>query len=108
MNGSPTGAVIWWTIAGVAVTTAMIKAFGPVVLGGRPLPARFNGVIVLTAPAVLAALIATSIFADGARLGVGASTVGVAAASVIVWRRGSVLLAVVAAAAVTAILRAVA
>ena len=107
MNGSLTGAAIWWTIAGVAVTTALIKTFGPVVLGGRPLHERFSGVIVLTAPAVLAALVATSIFADGARLAVGASTVGVAAAAVIVWRRGSVLLAVVTAAVVTALLRAV-
>ncbi|MGJ9421065.1 AzlD domain-containing protein [Aeromicrobium sp. CF3.5] len=107
MNGSVTGAAIWWTIAGVAVTTAAIKSFGPVLLGGRALPARFSGVIVLTAPAVLAALVATSVFADGPRLAVGASTVGVAAAAVIVWRRGSVLLAVVAAATVTAILRAV-
>ncbi len=107
MNGSLTGAAIWWTIAGVAVTTAAIKSFGPVLLGGRPLPERFSGVIVLTAPAVLAALVATSIFADGARLSVGASTVGVAVAGLIVWRRGSVLLAVIAAAAVTAILRAI-
>lgn len=100
-------ATIWWTIAGVAVTTAAIKAFGPVVLGGRELPPRFAGVVVLTAPAVLAALIATSILADGTRLTVGAETVGVAAAAAVAWWRRSPLLAVLTAATVTALLRAV-
>lgn len=99
-------ATIWWTIIGVAVTTAAIKAFGPVVLGGRPLPRRFAGVIVLTAPAVLAALVATAVFADGDHLAVGASTVGVGAAAIVSWRKGSVLLAVLVAASVTALLRA--
>ncbi len=100
-------AVIWWTIAGVAVTTAAIKAFGPVVLGGRPLPSRFSGVIVLTAPAVLAALVATSVFADGDHLALGASTVGVGAGALVSWRHGSPLLAVFVAASVTALIRAV-
>jgi branched-subunit amino acid transport protein len=99
-------AVIWWTIVGVAVTTAAIKTFGPVVLGGRPLPARFAGVIVLTPPAVLAALVATSVFADGDQLAVGASTVGVGVAAVVSWRKGSPMVAVLVAAAVTAVLRA--
>lgn len=100
-------AIIWWTIVGVAVTTAAIKAFGPVVLGGRPLPPRFGGVIVLTAPAVLAALVATSVFADGDHLAVGASTVGVGAAAIVSWRKGSPMIAVLVAATVTALLRAV-
>ena len=31
---------IWWTIIGLAVTTALVKAAGPVVFGGRePHPA---------------------------------------------------------------------
>lgn len=99
--------VVWITIVGVAVTTAAIKAFGPVVMGGRPLPPRFAGVIVLTAPAVLAALVATAVFADGQRLAVGAATVGVGAAAVVSWRKGSPVLAVLVAASVTALLRAI-
>ena len=99
-------ALVWWTIAGVAVTTMAIKSFGPVLLGGRQLPERFNGVIVLTAPAVLAALVATAIFADGDQLAVGAKTVGVAVAAVVAWYRRSPLLAVIVAAGVTAGLRA--
>jgi uncharacterized membrane protein len=99
--------MIWWTIAGVAVTTVAIKAFGPVVMGGRVLPPRFAGVIVLTAPAVLAALVATSVFADGDHLAVGASTVGVGAGAIVSWRKGSPMIAVLVAAAVTALLRAV-
>lgn len=102
-----TSSTVWLTILGVAVTTAAIKAFGPVVMGGRPLPPRLAGVIVLTAPAVLAALVATAIFADGRQLAVGAATVGVGAAAIVSWRRGSPMLAVLVAAAVTALLRAV-
>ena len=61
--------------------------------------------IILTAPAVLAALVATAVFADGDHLAVGASTVGVGAAAIVSWRK-VVLLAVVVAATVTALLRA--
>ena len=57
---------IWWTIAGCTVVTAVIKAFGPVVMGGRELPDRLQGVIVLLAPALLAALVVTAALADGA------------------------------------------
>ncbi|MCL3820093.1 AzlD domain-containing protein [Aeromicrobium wangtongii] len=100
-------ATIWWTIAGCALVTAVIKAIGPVALGGRDLPPRLVGVIALMAPALLAALVLTSTFAVGDEWRIGASTVGVAVACVILWRRGPLLLAVVTAVAVTALLRAV-
>ncbi|MCD9199158.1 AzlD domain-containing protein [Aeromicrobium wangtongii] len=100
-------ATIWWTIAGCALVTAVIKAIGPVALGGRDLPPRLVGVIALMAPALLAALVLTSTFAVGDEWRIGASTVGVAVAGVILWRRGPLLLAVVTAVAVTALLRAV-
>lgn len=98
-------ATVWWTIAGCTVVTALIKAIGPVALGGREIPARLNGVIVLMAPALLAALVVTSTFAVGDQWHVGASTVGVAVAGVILWRRGPLLLAVLVAVLVTAGLR---
>ena len=62
--------------------------------------------IVLMAPALLAAFVVTQALADGERLHVGADTAGVAAAGIVVWRGGSVLPAVVVAVAVTAGLRA--
>jgi branched-subunit amino acid transport protein len=98
-------AAVWWTIAGCTVVTAIIKGIGPVALGGRSIPPRVTGVITLMAPALLAALVVTSTFATGDRWHVGANTVGVAVGGLVLWRRGPVLLAVVAAVGVTAVLR---
>lgn len=96
-----------WALVGLcALVTAAIKAAGPVALGGRELPGWFAGVVGLMAPALLAALVCASALADCDRLGVGADTAGVAAAGAVLWRGGSVVLAVVAAAAVAAALRA--
>ena len=39
-------------IGGLAIVTAAIKAAGPIVLGGRELPAQLLGVISLLAPAL--------------------------------------------------------
>ena len=96
---------IWLLIAGVAVVTAVIKAAGPVFLGGRPLPPRVAGVVALMAPALLSALVVTSALADGDRYQIDASTAGVVVGGLVVWWRGSVVWGVVIAAAVTALLR---
>ncbi len=98
---------LWLLIGVTAVITAVIKAAGPVLLGGRELPARASSVIALMPPVLLAALVVTSTFADGRHLQVDASTAGVAVAGVLIWRRHSIVLAVVVAAAVTAAIRAV-
>lgn len=97
---------IWWTIAGTTVVTAVIKGFGPVVMGGRELPPRVGRVIVLMAPALLAALVVTNALADGEHLHVGADTVGVAVGgAVLLLTRAGVLTAVLVAAGLTAGLR---
>jgi branched-subunit amino acid transport protein len=93
-------------IAGCALVTAAIKAAGPVALGGRDLPEWSTRVIVLLAPALLAALVATAALADGDELALGAETGGVAAAGLVVWRTDSIVACVAVAAAVTAGLRA--
>jgi branched-subunit amino acid transport protein len=95
-------------IGGCAVVTAVIKAVGPVALGGRELPERFTGVIALMAPALLAALVVTAALANGDRLAVGPDTAGVAAGGLVAWRTGSIIGCVIVAAAVTALLRATA
>jgi branched-subunit amino acid transport protein len=96
-----------WALIGLcAVVTAMIKAFGPIALGHRDLPGWFTDVIVLMAPALLAALVVTAALADGDRLAVGADTAGVAVAGAALWRGANIILGVVIAAAVTAGLRA--
>ncbi len=94
------------TIAGCAAVTAAIKAVGPVVLGGRELPTWFTSVVILLSPALLAALVATQVFAEGDRLALEADTAGVAAGGLLFWRTDSIVACVFAAAAVTALVRA--
>jgi branched-subunit amino acid transport protein len=96
----------WVLVAGVGAATIAIKALGPVLLGGRPLPERVASVVRLLAPAVLAALVMTQTFADGRSLVLDARVLGVAAAGVALRLRAPVLLVIVAAAATTAIVRA--
>jgi branched-subunit amino acid transport protein len=98
-----TGATV---IVGSALVTFVIKAAGPVALGGRELPTWFTSVVVLLAPALLAALGATQALADGDQLKIGADTAGVAAGGLAVWRTGSIVACVLVAPAVTAALRA--
>ena len=93
-------------VLGASVITAVIKAAGPVALGGRDLPERFNGYIALLAPALFTALIVTQVLADGDELGVGADTAGLAVAGVALWRGASMVAGVLIAAATTALLRA--
>jgi len=95
----------WATIAGCTVVTFLIKGAGPVAFGGRDLPPWFARVVVLLAPALLAALIVASALADGRDLAIGEDTAGVGAAGVVLWRGASVLTGVGVAAAVTAGLR---
>lgn len=97
---------LWTLIVLTALLTAVIKAAGPVVLGGRELPAPLTKVLVLLPAVVLAALVATSALADGSTLQVDARTVGVVVGGVLLWQRRPLLLAVVVAAVVTAVLRA--
>jgi branched-subunit amino acid transport protein len=92
-------------IGGCALVTAAIKAAGPLALGGRELPGWFTGVVILLAPALLAALVATETLADGRELAVGADTAGVAAGGLVAWRTGSIIACVVVSAAATALLR---
>lgn len=98
---------IWLTIGGLAVTTVIVKAAGPMVFGGRDPHPAFLRVVAMMAPALLTALVATSLFADGHRIGVGADTVGALVGGVLIWRGRSLVLAVVVAVVITALLRAV-
>jgi branched-subunit amino acid transport protein len=93
-------------VFGAAAITIAIKATGPVVLGGRPLPRWFDAVVAMLAPALFTALIVTQVLADGDDLGVGADTAGVAVAGVAMWRGLPMVGGVVLAATVTALLRA--
>jgi branched-subunit amino acid transport protein len=95
----------WLVVLAVALGTIAIKAAGPVLLGGRPLPDRLQGVVALLAPALLAALVATSTFGSGQRLVADARLIGVGVAAVAIMLRAPILVAVVVAAASAALAR---
>jgi branched-subunit amino acid transport protein len=83
-----------------------IKAAGPCAIGGRELPPALMRLLRLLAPALFGALIATQTFAHDRRLVLDARAAGLAAAAAGAWLRIPTLLILVAAAAVTAALRA--
>jgi branched-subunit amino acid transport protein len=97
----------WILVAGVGLATIAIKALGPLLLGGRPLPERIASVVQLLAPAVLSALVVTQTFGDGRSLVLDARVVGLGAAVIALRARAPVLVVVVVAAATTAFVRAV-
>jgi branched-subunit amino acid transport protein len=96
----------WAAVALVGLATVAIKASGPVALGDRPLPAWLRGPLDHLAPALLAALVATAVLARDGRLVLDARLAGLAAAGVAIALRAPILLVVVAAAATTALVRA--
>ncbi|HSL10136.1 MAG TPA: AzlD domain-containing protein [Actinomycetota bacterium] len=96
----------WIVVLGTAAATMALKAVGPVLLGGRPLPARLTRIVTLLGPALLAALVATATFAVDRDLVVDERLAGVAAAGVALLFRAPVLIVVVIAAATTGLLRA--
>jgi len=97
---------VWIMLALVGAATVALKAAGPVLLGGRELPARVRVLVGLLAPALLAALVVTNTVASSRHLVVDARLAGVAAAAVSLRMRAPILVAVAVAAGVTAAIRA--
>jgi branched-subunit amino acid transport protein len=95
----------WVVVAVVGVATIAIKGAGPVLLGGRELPAPIGRVVVLLGPSLLAALVVTQVFAEGTDLVVDERLAGLGAAFPAVLLRAPVLVVVIVAAAVTAVVR---
>jgi branched-subunit amino acid transport protein len=98
----------WLIVLLCGAATIVIKATGPVLLGGRALPVGIAAVIGSLGPALLAALVAGNTVGGDRALTIDARMLGLAAAAVAIWRRAPVLLVVVAAASVTAVARAAA
>ena len=97
---------VWAVVALVGVASVAIRAIGPVALGGRQLPARFAGFVELLAPAVLAALVVTQVAGGNRELILDERLAGLAAAAVALRLRAPTLAVIFAAAAVTALTRA--
>lgn len=98
---------IWITIAALALLTAGLKLAGPLLLGGRPLPARAMSVVGLLASALLAALVVVETFGKGRSLTLDARAAGAAFAVLALLRRAPLTVVVLGAAAVAAAVRAV-
>jgi branched chain amino acid efflux pump len=96
----------WLVVGLVGAGTIAIKAIGPVLLGGRPLPERLSSVIELLAPALLGALVAVQTFGNGQALAVDERVFGVAIAAIAIWRKAPLLLVVILATVATALARA--
>lgn len=96
---------VWLLIGALVAMTAATKAVGPALVGGRELPWWAAGVIAMMAPALLAALVATAVLSDGRSLTVGADTVGVAVAAVLLVLRVPLVACAAVAVVVTALLR---
>lgn len=96
----------WLIVVLVGVATMGLKAAGPLALGGSELPARYLGAVAALAPALLAALVVTQVFDGGQRIVFDERLVAIAVAAGILAARLPILVAVVAAAVVTAVLRA--
>ena len=96
----------WLVVGLVGAGTIAIKAIGPVLLGGRPLPERLSNVIELLAPALLGALVAVQTFGNGQALAVDERVLGVTVAAIAIWRKAPLLLVVILATVVTALARA--
>ena len=95
----------WTAVIVVGAGTVALKAAGPVMLGGRPLPPRAGALLAMLAPALLAALVVTQAFADGRHLVLDARAAGLGAAAVAVALRAPLLAVVVVAAVATALVR---
>ena len=97
---------VWLAIVVVGAATVLLKATGPVLLGGRDLPPSVNALVVLLAPAVLAALVVTQVVGGDRELVFDARLVGLGAAGVAIAVRAPLVVVVVIAAAATAGVRA--
>jgi branched-subunit amino acid transport protein len=97
--------VSWVTIFAVAALCISLRVGAPLLLAGRGLPQPVERVLAAAIVPLLAALVAFQLFRVGGHFGVDARAGGVvAAAGAFLWSR-SYLLALVAAALVTALLR---
>jgi branched-subunit amino acid transport protein len=97
---------LWITIVVVALVSAAIRAFGPILVGGRELSPSANAVIALLVPVLLTALVVTQTFGEDGRLVLDEKAIGVAVAAIALALRAPVLLTVALAVVTTALARA--
>ena len=98
----------WVTIVGLAMTTFVIKAIGPLFFGARELPRPLARVARLLAPALIAGLVAVdTLSGPGRSLTLDARLVGLATAAAALALRAHILVVVICAVAATVLVRAI-
>lgn len=98
----------WTLVLVLAAVAYAFKVTGLVVLGGRQLPAVVDRCLTLIPAALVAALVVKDTFASGQSLVVDARVAGVGVAALLAWRKVPLIAVIVAGAAVTAAVRALA
>lgn len=98
---------VWTAIGVMTVITFVVKAAGPVALGGRELPGWLERFVVLLPAALLTALVIVQTFADGKALVLDARAGGLAAAIVALALGRGMLVTLTVACAATVLLRAI-
>ena len=96
----------WLTVIGSGIAAVLLKAAGPVVVGGRQLGPRVAAVVALLGPAVLAALVVTQAVGGDREIVLDARLIGLGAGAMAVWLRAPLLAVVVVAAVAAALARA--
>jgi branched-subunit amino acid transport protein len=95
----------WIVVVAVGLATILLKAAGPVFVGGRPLPGHLRRVVDLLAPVMLTALVVTQTVGGDGELSLDARIPGVVVGGVAVWRQAPIVVAMAIAALVTAAVR---
>jgi branched-subunit amino acid transport protein len=95
----------WTWMFALALGTYAMRASAPLFLGSRQLPVLAERIVTLAAVSLIAALVATSTFANGTSLHLDARVAGVAVGAIAVGRGASFPLVVVLAAVTAALLR---
>jgi uncharacterized membrane protein len=98
---------VWITIAALALGTMALKLAGPLLFGGRALPAGVMRVVSLLASALLAALVIVETFGRGRSLTLDDRALGAVFAAAALSRKAPLTVVVVGAAAVAALAHAV-
>jgi branched-subunit amino acid transport protein len=95
----------WTVVLLVGAFTMALKAAGPVLVGGRALPARLDDAFGLLAPSLLAALVVTQAVAEDGELVFDERLVGVGVAAVAIRLRAPLIVVMIVAAVATALVR---
>ena len=97
---------VWIAVAVIGAATVALKAAGTVVLGGGVLPKRFDALVALLAPSLLAGLVVVQTLEGDDGIALDARVAGIAAAAVALAFRAPLLVVLACAAGVAALARA--